>query len=85
MTLSPGKCHYMVFASKGSPQNILNNVITSSNEEKLFCILLDSKLNFESHISSLCRNAGQKINVLARLKNYLKLDQRKSFNSILTK
>ena len=34
------------------------------------------KLNFGSQISSLSRKAGQNINALARLKNYLKSDQR---------
>ena len=49
-----------------------NNKITSSNEEKLLSVFLDNKLNFESHIGSLCRKAGQKISALARLKNYLR-------------
>ena len=53
-----------------------NNKITSSNEEKLLGIFLDRKLNFESHIGSLCRKAGQKISALAKLKNYLTSDQR---------
>ena len=34
-----------------------NNEIASSNEEKRLGILLDGKLNFDSH--SLCRKAGQ--------------------------
>ena len=69
----------MVIGSKDLSHKIImlnNNKITSSNEEKLLGIFLDSKLNFESHIDSLCRKAGNKINALARLKNYLKLDQR---------
>ena len=53
-----------------------NNKITSSNEEKLLGIFLDRKLNFESHIGSLCRKAGHKISALAKLKNYLTSDQR---------
>ena len=48
-----------------------NSKITNSHEEKLLGIFLDSKLNFKSHIGSLCRKASQKINVLARLKNYV--------------
>ena len=36
-----------------------NSEITSSNEEKLG-ILIDSKPNFESHVSFLCRKAAQK-------------------------
>ena len=53
-----------------------NNEITGSNEKNLLGILLDSKLNFESHmISSLWRKAGQTVNVLARLKSYITSDQ----------
>ena len=72
MTLNPGKYHYMVIGSGDLSHEIMlnNNKITSSNEEKLLGIFLDSKLNFKSHIGSLCRKADQKINALVRLKNY---------------
>ena len=86
MTLNPGKCHYMVIGSRDLSYEIMLNdsKITSSNEKKLLGIFLDSKLNFESYIDSLCRNAGQKINALARLKNYLTSDQRNLLlNSVL--
>ena len=68
----------MVIGSRDLSHEILlnNSKILSSNEEKLSDIFLDCKLNFESHIGSLCRKIGQKINVLARLKNYLTSDQR---------
>ena len=77
MTLNPGKYHYMVIGSRDLSHEIMlnNNKITSSNEEKLLGIFLDSKLNFESYIGSLCRKAGQKMSALARLKNYLTSDQ----------
>ena len=73
VTLNPEKFHYMLIGSSGLSHEIIlnNNKITSSNEEKLLGIFLDRELNFESHIGSLCRKAGQKINALARLKNYL--------------
>ena len=86
MTLNRGKCHYMVIGTKNLPHKIMpnNNEIDSSNEETLFGILLARKLNFESHIGSLCRKAGQKINAQARLKNYLTLHQRNFlFNSVM--
>ena len=78
MTLNPGKCHYMVIGSRDLSHEIMlnDNKITRPNEENLLGILLESKLNFESHIGSLCRKAGQKIRALARLKNYLTSDQR---------
>ena len=55
---------------------INNNEITVAKDEELLGIFLDSKLNIESHISSLCKKAGHEINSLARLNSYLKSDQR---------
>ena len=86
MTLNPGNCHYIVIGSRDLSHEIMlnNNKITSSNEEKLLDIFIDSKLNFESHIGSLCRKADQKISALARLTNYLTSDKRNSLlNSVI--
>ena len=78
MPLNPGKCHYMVIGSRNLSYEIMlnNDKITSFNKEKLLGIFLDRKLNFKSHIRSLCRKAGQKINTIARLKSNLTSDQR---------
>ena len=67
------KCHYMVIGSRDLSRVIILNSdkITSSSEEKLLGIFLDSKTKFEINIGSLCRKVSQKINALARLKNYL--------------
>ena len=60
MVLNPGKCHYIVIWDDDTTLKIIlnNNEIASSNanEEKFLGILLDSKLNFDSHITSLCKN-----------------------------
>ena len=52
MVLNPGKCHYIVIGDDDPSHKIIlnNNEIASSNEEKHLGILLDSKLNFDSHI-----------------------------------
>ena len=78
MTLNQGKCHYMVIGSRDLSHKIMlnNNKLASSTEEKLLGIFLESKLNSESHIGSLCRKTGHKISALARLKNYLTSDLR---------
>ena len=76
----------MVIGSGNLSHEIMlnNSKITSSNEEKLLGIFLDSKLNFESHRGSLCRKAGRNTNALARLKNYLTSNQRNlQLNSVI--
>ena len=78
MVLNPDKCRFIVIGDDDPNQKIIlnNNEIVSSNEEKLLGILLDSKLNFDSHITSLCKKAGQKLSALARINHYLTQDQK---------
>ena len=78
MVLNPGKCRYIVVGGDEPPYKIIfnNNDIGCSNEEKLLDILLDSKLNIDSHITSLCKKAGQKRSSLARINHYLTPDQK---------
>ena len=52
-----------------------NNEIASCNEENLG-ILLDSKLNFDSHFTSLCKKAGKKLTALAKINHYHTPDQK---------
>ena len=64
--------------------------IISSDEKILVDFLLDSLLNLESYISSLCRKAGEKINVVNNALNdthqqplrLIQGDRKKLFNSI---
>ena len=46
------------------------SVISSSNEEKLLGIKIDTKLSFGNNISSLCKKASQKLHTRARIVNY---------------
>ena len=75
MVLNPGKCHYIVIGDNGATQKIIlnNNEIASSNEGKFLGILLDSKLNFDSHITS---PAGPKRSAPARISHYLTQNQK---------
>ena len=78
MAKNAGKCHYIVIGDDDPIHKIIlnNNEIASSNVETLLGILLDSKLNFDSHITSLCKKAGQKLSALARINHYLTQDQK---------
>ena len=71
--LNAGKCHYIVIGCDDPTHKIIfnNNEIASSNVEKLIGILLDSKLNFDSHITCLCKKTGQKLSALAKINHYL--------------
>ena len=63
MALNPGKCHYTVIGDNDLSHKIVLNSkrITSSNEEKLLGMLLDSKLNSDSHIISLYKKVGKNL------------------------
>ena len=78
MVLNPGKCYYIVIGDDDPTHKIIlnNNEIASSSEEKVLGILLDSKLNCDSHITSLCKKAGQKLSALSRVNHYLTQDQK---------
>ena len=78
MVLNPGKCPYIVIGDDDPSHKIIlnNNEIASSNAEKLLGILLDSKLNFVSHITSLCKKSEQKLSALTRMNHYLTPDQK---------
>ena len=52
-------------------------VKTSSNV-KLLGVTLDSKLNFDIHISKLCKKSAAQLNALCRMDAYLNFDQKKA-------
>ena len=60
--VNPCKCHYIVNSDDDPSFKIIlnNNEIASSNKEKNLGILLDRKLNFDSHITSLYKKSMPK-------------------------
>ena len=74
----PGKCHYIAISDDDPSQKIIlnDNEIACFNEGKLLGTLLESKLNFECHITSLYKKAGQKISAFARINHYLTPDSK---------
>ena len=49
------------------------------NEEKvkLFGIYIDNRLNFDYHVSKLCKKAGKKLHALTRVFKYMNISQHK--------
>ena len=56
--------------------NIGNEKIWESNKQKLLGLDIDRNLNFDEHVSSLCRKEGNKLSLLARVSNFMRFKQR---------
>ena len=56
---------------------IANDRIANSSYEKILGINFDNKLNFNTHVTKLCRKAGQKLHALARISNFMSLKKKK--------
>ena len=78
MKLSKDKCHFMIFGERKNQDvviNIGNCTVDNSQEEKLLGVLIDSNLNFEKHVSNICKKAAKKLFALSRMSAYLGTDK----------
>ena len=75
MQANPDKFQAIAVGEKTFAKNLVlkisNSEIKCEKLVKLFGIDIDYQLNFDQHISSLCRKAGQQLNVLKRLSPFL--------------
>ena len=55
--------------------NINENTISDTRFEKLLGVTCDNRLNFNHHISKICKTARNKIHALARLSHYMDEDK----------
>ena len=78
MKANPDKCHILVTSYALASVNINGFQITNSTEQKLQGIKFDSKLSFENHVLSLCKEASQKLHALTRIVSYMNLFKRKA-------
>ena len=74
MILIPGKSHY-IYPGKNLDDNEMLNfsnlTIKSSKEVEILGIKIDNKLNFNNHIKSIWRKAGQKLSKKSLIWEYL--------------
>ena len=52
-------------------------MIQSSQEQKIFGVLIDTNLSLKKDINNLCRRAGSKLFSLSRMSAYLETDKLK--------
>ena len=82
MIINPDKFQAIILDKKKSnltniPMTIDNQTIKSVPSVELLGIHLDDKLNFNLHISNICRSAANQLNALIRLKSYLNFNAKR--------
>ena len=78
MKANADKCHLLVSSDESCTAKIEDFSIKNSTKEKLLGVKFDSNLSFESHITSLCKKASQKLHALARISHYMDLNKRRN-------
>ena len=76
MILNPCKFQSMVINRFEEMENkhemyIENKKITSEHSFKLLGIEIHDQLNFDNHVSTLCKKAGSQLNATGRLRKYI--------------
>ena len=77
MKVNETKCHLLLSSNKSLTMTINNTVVKNSECEKLLGNKIDHNLNFEPHITDLCKKGNSKIHALARIAPYLNTRNKK--------
>ena len=82
MIANPEKFHALLLRknqtnTSGEQMNIGGRIIKSEETVKLFGVTLDYRLDFDQHISTLCKKAPTHFNVLKRLKMFIGFQENK--------
>ena len=71
------KCHVLVSTNKPVGIKVGDYTIDNSECEKLLGVKIDVNLNFNDHISDLCKKTSRKVSTLARATPFMGLSNRK--------
>ena len=80
MKMNPEKCHVIILGDTNIPEDftiLIDNVHRALESEiTLLGITLDSKFNFNSYITEICKEASKRLNALRRIsKNLTKVQK----------
>ena len=76
MKANSNKSHLL--SSCNQPSTLMNgSSIETNTKEVLLGITIDKDLKFNDHVNSLCKNACQKLNALARLALHMNVEKRR--------
>lgn len=81
MIVNPEKFQAIIIDRKNQDNNpvplkISGKTIFSEKSVKLLGIEIDSKLNFDKHITQLCKKSASQLNAIIRLNSFLNLEQK---------
>ena len=71
------KCNLLVINHENVSVNLGSENISCSSSVDLLGIQIDDNLNFNAHVSKLCKKGNQKLHVLARISKFLNRDKLK--------
>ena len=82
MIANPGKFQSIIIDKKKHDETkktfeIGDKVIEASPSVKLLGVQIDDKLNFNLHITNICRSTANQLNALIRLKQFFRLKLRR--------
>ena len=79
------KCHLIASSKVPVDIQISDIKVTSESRVKLLGIHIDNRLNFDYHVSQLCKKASKKLHALARIFKYVETSKRRVLvNSFIT-
>ena len=79
------KCHLIASSKVPVDIQISDIKVTSESRVKLLGIHIDNRLNFDYHVSQLCKKASKKLHALARIFKYVETSKsRVLVNSFIT-
>ena len=76
------KCHLIASSKVPVDIQISDIKVTSESRVKLLGIHIDSRLNFDYHVSQLCKKASKKLHALARIFKYVEISKAQGFCKI---
>ena len=83
MMVNPGKFQTIIIDKRkkchtNETLKIGDKIIKASSSVKLLGVQIDDQLNFNLHISNICRSAANQLNALIRLKRFLAFEEKKT-------
>ena len=70
MKSNDDKCHLIVCNQDNVSVTLGNETIEKRSSVELLGVNIDTNLNFDEHVTNLCKKANQKLHALARISKY---------------